>query len=128
MGRLRRRGYRSYRGVKVVGAWAWLPEYSIGVASEVSTDEAFQTLYMLRRVYFILFLLLLLSGVAIFIFSLLVERLQASVRRTALAARRLGQYVLVQEMAAAPAAWCTAPSHLSPSARRRETPESGTDQ
>lgn len=91
-------GYRSYRGVKVVGAWAWLPEYQIGVATEIGSDEAFQTLYMLRRVFFTLFLLLLLSGVAIFIFSMLVERLQASVRRTALAARRLGQYVLVQEI------------------------------
>lgn len=91
-------GYRNYRGIKVVGAWAWLPEYGMGVATEVSTEEAFQTLYMLRQAFMVLFLLLALSGVAIFGFTLLVERLEASIRRGALGARRLGQYVLVQEI------------------------------
>jgi tRNA A-37 threonylcarbamoyl transferase component Bud32 len=91
-------GYRNYRGVKVVGAWVWLREYGMGVASEVAMDEAFQTLYVLRRVFLVLFLLLMLSGGAIFGFTMLVERLQASVLKSTLAARRLGQYVLVQEI------------------------------
>jgi eukaryotic-like serine/threonine-protein kinase len=92
------RGYRNYRGVKVIGAWAWLREYGMGVATEVAEDEAFQTLYVLRRVFLVLFLMLVLSGGAIFGFTMLVERLQASVRKSTLAARRLGQYVLVQEI------------------------------
>jgi tRNA A-37 threonylcarbamoyl transferase component Bud32 len=91
-------GYRNYRGVTVVGSWAWLPEYGLGVAVEVAGDEAFQTLYLVRRVFFSLFLMLLSAGAGIFAFSLLVERLQASVRRAALAERRLGQYVLLQEI------------------------------
>ena len=91
-------GYRNYRGVKVVGAWVWLREYGMGVATEVAMDEAFQTLYVLRRVFWVLFLLLMLSGGAIFGFTMLVERLQVSVRKSTLAARRLGQYVLVQEI------------------------------
>jgi tRNA A-37 threonylcarbamoyl transferase component Bud32 len=91
-------GYRDYRGVRVVGAWAWLPELGMGVATEVTVEEAFQTLNTLRRVFFVLFLLLVLSGIAILGFTLLVERLQASARRSALAARRLGQYVLVEEI------------------------------
>ncbi len=91
-------GYRNYLGVKVIGAWQWLPDYGFGVAVEVPTEEAFQTLYLLRRVFLSLFLLLILSGIAIFAFSLLVERLEASLRKSALAARRLGQYVLVQEI------------------------------
>jgi serine/threonine protein kinase len=91
-------GYRNYRGVKVVGAWAWLPEYGMGVATEVAADEAFQTLYLLRQAFLVLFFLLVLSGAAIFAFTLLVERLQASARRSALAARHLGQYALVQEI------------------------------
>ena len=91
-------GYRNYRGVEVVGAWAWLYDYGMGIATEVAMDEAFQTLYVLRRVFLVLFLLLVLSGAAIFGFTMLVERLQASVRRSTLAARRLGQYVLVQEI------------------------------
>ena len=32
-------GYRDYRGVKVVGAWRWLDEYKIGVATELDADE-----------------------------------------------------------------------------------------
>ncbi|HXP59841.1 MAG TPA: serine/threonine protein kinase, partial [Dongiaceae bacterium] len=91
-------GYRNYRGVKVIGAWTWLPEYNLGVAMEVATDEAFETLFVVRRVFLTLFLLLVLGGVAIFAFSLLLERLQASLRKSAMAARRLGQYVLVQEI------------------------------
>ena len=61
-------------------------------------DEAFQTLYVLRRAFLVLFALLVASGGAIFGFTVLVERLQASARKSALAARRLGQYALVQEI------------------------------
>ena len=92
------RGYRNYRGMKVVGAWAWLHDYGMGVATEEAVDEAFHTLYVLRRVFLVMFALLIASGGAIFAFSVLVERLQASARKSALAARRLGQYVLVQEI------------------------------
>ncbi len=92
------RGYRNYRGVEVVGAWAWLRDYGMGVATEQSADEAFETLYVLRRAFLALFALLLASGGAIFGFTVLIERLQAAARKSALAARQLGQYALVQEI------------------------------
>jgi tRNA A-37 threonylcarbamoyl transferase component Bud32 len=91
-------GYRNYRGAKVVGAWSWLPDYGMGVATEVSAEEAFRNLYVLRKAFFVLFSLVALSGVAIFVFTLLVDRLEASVRKSALAVRRLGQYALLQEI------------------------------
>jgi len=91
-------GYRNYRGSKVVGAWAWLPDYGLGVAAEMETREAYQTLNILRRAFFALFLLLVLSGLVTFVFSVLVERLQSSLRRNALASRKIGQYVLLQEI------------------------------
>jgi tRNA A-37 threonylcarbamoyl transferase component Bud32 len=91
-------GYRNYRGVKVVGAWSWLPEFGMGVATEVAADEAFQTFFIVRRGFLALFLLLLLSAAAILAFTLLIEQLQTSIRKNALAARRIGQYVLVQEI------------------------------
>ena len=92
------RGYRNYRGMDVVGAWAWLHDYGMGVATEESVTEAFQTLYVLRRAFLMLVALLVASGGAIFGFTLLVERLQADARKNALAARKLGQYVLEQEI------------------------------
>lgn len=91
-------GYRNYRGVMVVGAWAWLPEFGMGVASEVAVSEAFQTLYLLRQAFLVLFLLLVASAAAILAFTLVVEQLKASVRNSNLVAMRLGQYVLVQEI------------------------------
>ena len=33
--------YRNYAGREVIGAWRWLPEYDIGIAVEVSRDEAY---------------------------------------------------------------------------------------
>jgi tRNA A-37 threonylcarbamoyl transferase component Bud32 len=92
------RGYRNYRGMEVVGAWAWLHDYGMGVATEESVTEAFQTLYVLRRAFLLLFALLVASGGAIFGFTLAIERLQADARNSALAARKLGQYVLEQEI------------------------------
>ncbi len=91
-------GYVNYRGERVVGAWTWLPEYAMGVATEVSAREAFHTLYLLRQAFIVLFLLLVLSGVGLFAFTLWVETLQDSLRKDALALRRLGQYVLIQEI------------------------------
>lgn len=91
-------GYRNYLGKTVVGAWTWLPKYGMGVAVEVSALEAFRTFHLLRQVFLVLFLLLILSAGGIFSFTVLVERLQASLRKSGLAARRLGQYVLTQEI------------------------------
>lgn len=92
------RGYRNYRGVEVVGAWAWLPEYRMGVGTEVATAEAFKTLNLLRQAFLVLFALLVLSGAVIFLVTVLLERVQASARASGLAARRLGPYVLLQEI------------------------------
>jgi tRNA A-37 threonylcarbamoyl transferase component Bud32 len=92
-------GYRNYRGVRVVGAWAWLSEFGMGVSTEVEASEAFQTLYLLRQAFLVLFLLLAASAAIILAFTLMVERLKESVRTSNLVAMRLGQYVLMQEIA-----------------------------
>lgn len=36
--------YRNYLGEEVVGAWRWLPEYGMGVALEMSTEEGYAPL------------------------------------------------------------------------------------
>lgn len=55
-------GYRDFRGVKVVGAWRWLPEYELGVATEVSLAEALRVIRPLTAAYWFLFGLLGLTA------------------------------------------------------------------
>jgi hypothetical protein len=93
-------GYRDYRGVPVVGAWTWLPEYELGVATEIDHAEAFRPLAILRWAFFSLFGLLILSSIAIFAFTLSVARLQRKVQKAAIEARHLGQYHLETQIGA----------------------------
>ena len=91
-------GYNDYRGVPVVGAWTWLPEYDFGVATEVDVEEAYRPLYVLRYTFWGLFGLLGLSAVAIFVFTVIVARLDRQARKAAIEARQLGQYTLDEEL------------------------------
>ncbi len=93
-------GYRDYRGIEVMGAWSWLGEYDFGVGTEVDLAEAYQPLYILRKAFFVLFLVLLLCGGLVFFFMIAVERLQARMRKATVAAKQLGQYVLDEELGA----------------------------
>ena len=61
-------GYNDYRGVPVVGAWTWLPEYDFGVASEVDLEEAFRPAWILRHAFLALFVLLSSAAIAICLF------------------------------------------------------------
>jgi len=60
-------GYRDYRGVSVVGAWSWMEDYGMGVATEIDSDEAYAVLVLLRKVIFLLasFLTIVSVGVVI---------------------------------------------------------------
>lgn len=42
-------GYRDYRGVRVLGAWAWEPELGIGIATEIDEDEALVAYHTTRN-------------------------------------------------------------------------------
>lgn len=91
-------GYRDYRGVPVVGAWTWLPDYGIGLATEVDRAEAFRPLTILQRTFWSLYALLILSSVAIFIFTVIVARLRRDAQKAAVEARQLGQYTLAEKL------------------------------
>ncbi|MCA8988206.1 MAG: protein kinase [Planctomycetaceae bacterium] len=93
-------GYNDYRGVPVVGAWTWLDKYGVGVATEVDVAEAFRPLHILQRVFGAVFSLLILSSVAIFIFTLIVSRLQRAARKATIEAKQLGQYQLKTKLGA----------------------------
>ncbi|TWU44192.1 Serine/threonine-protein kinase PknB [Novipirellula aureliae] len=91
-------GYRDYRGVSVIGAWRWLPKYEIGVAIEVETAQAFRPLMILQRTFLIIYGLLILSAIAIFVFTLVVARLQRQSREAVIEAQQLGQYTLDEKL------------------------------
>jgi eukaryotic-like serine/threonine-protein kinase len=91
-------GCRDYRGVPVIGAWTWLADLDIGLATQIDVDEAYRPLYILRFAFWGLFGLLAISAASIFVFTLLLSRLNRSLRRAAMKAQRLGQYVLEEKL------------------------------
>ena len=93
-------GYPDYRGVPVVGAWRWLPEYEMGVVTEVDYAEAFRPLAIVQWMFTGLYVLLGISSVAIFIFTLIVTRMRREAQKAAVESKQLGQYVLEQKLGA----------------------------
>jgi eukaryotic-like serine/threonine-protein kinase len=93
-------GHRDYRGVPSVGAWRWLPDYDFAVATEVDTAEAFQPVYILRRVFRGLMTLLVLCAAGIFAAMWFIARQQRALQRATLAAKHLGQYALEEKLGA----------------------------
>jgi tRNA A-37 threonylcarbamoyl transferase component Bud32 len=88
--------YRDYRGVPVVGAWRWLPQHGIGLATEVAVDAAFAAARPLRVMVFGLLGLLLLSAVLILVASVAVQFLRRRVEQV----KQLGQYTLERKLGA----------------------------
>ena len=91
-------GYRDYRGVKVAGAWKWLPDAELGVATEIEHAEAFRPLSILEWTFWGLFALLALSSIAIFVFTVMVARLRREAQKAEIEAQQIGQYKLEQKI------------------------------
>lgn len=87
------RGYRDYRGASVVGAWTWLPEFNIGLATQIDVREALAPVRVVQRAFWFLFALLAIGSVLVFV-------LMRIARQAALKARQLGQYALDEEIGA----------------------------
>ncbi len=87
-------GYRDYRGVTVIGAWRWLPEYGFGVATEVAQVEAQQALRPLGVAFWSLLALLGLAVALLLLSSRSVARLRRRVERLT----QLGQYTLIEKV------------------------------
>jgi hypothetical protein len=93
-------GYRDYRGVRTVGAWKWLPDAEMGVATEIDYAEAFHPLTILRWTFWGLFALLVACAAAIFVFTLLAARLRREAQKATIEAKQIGQYKLEQKLGA----------------------------
>ncbi|MFT7462132.1 MAG: tRNA A-37 threonylcarbamoyl transferase component Bud32 [Pseudohongiellaceae bacterium] len=85
-------GYRDYRGVEVVGAWAWLDEYHFGIATEVNRAEGYQAMAALIRSFRILFWGAVLLSVGVLSVAMHNVSLKAAVDR----ARQYGDYRVVR--------------------------------
>jgi serine/threonine protein kinase len=90
--------FRDYRGVAVVGAWRWLPKYGFGVGTKIDAREAFESLRVVRRVFLILFLLLILAALIVLVFTYRQVIWRRRVTEAELKARQLGQYKLIEKI------------------------------
>lgn len=88
------RPYLDYRGIPVVGAWNWFPEYGFGIITEVDADQAFKPLHLLQ-------LLMGAVGGTILIVALGWVTVSIALYRTRKKYRteRIGAYHLVQKIA-----------------------------
>jgi hypothetical protein len=93
-------GYRDYRGVPVVGAWTWLPQFEMGVATEIDVSEAYGPLVILQWTFWALFTLLGLSSAGIFVFTIMMTRMRREAQKASIEARQLGQYTLENKLGA----------------------------
>jgi tRNA A-37 threonylcarbamoyl transferase component Bud32 len=89
---------RDYRGVPVVGAWRWLPQFGIGVATEMDAGEAFWLLRASQFIFIILFLSLVLCAVVMFIFSYASFASQQRLDEAESKLKQLGQYSLEEKI------------------------------
>jgi tRNA A-37 threonylcarbamoyl transferase component Bud32 len=87
-------GYYDFRGVKVVGAWQWLEEYDLGIATEVNKAQAFAPLRTLQIVFGALGFGLGGLGAALLANSWL----NLHLRRKIDTIQQLGQYTLTRKI------------------------------
>ncbi len=85
--------YRDYRGVKVIGAWRWLPDLELGTVAEISVEEAFAPRGLLRWSLLGLAAVMTLTAAAT---GLVVDQRFRSVRKTD--AEQFGRYELIEEL------------------------------
>jgi hypothetical protein len=87
-------GYRDYRGITVIGAWTWLPDYNIGVATEMALAEASGVLKPIWMTFGALVLVVIGAGLIIVIKSWRNVRLRRRIDEV----RQLGQYTLLDKI------------------------------
>lgn len=91
-------GYRDYRGVKVIGAWAWLDKYNMGVVTEKDASEAFALRDQMRRAIAVLFVLLLVVMLGLLAVAHVASLLQRRTKKAEARMQRLGQYTLKEKL------------------------------
>ncbi len=83
-------GYRDYRGVKVIGVWAWMETYRFGIVAEADHEDAYEPLVPLQRAFAIVFVALIGTALTAIAASLALLRL----RQKSNTATTVGPYTL----------------------------------
>ncbi len=87
-------GYRDYRGVAVVGAWRWLPDYDFGIAIEVPREKVHRIQRPIRRAVIGLMVLVTLLAGLILLSTLWVSRLRADIDEI----KQVGHYTIHEKL------------------------------
>ena len=72
----------------------------MGIITEIDTAEAYHPLTILKRSFYVLYALLGIGALAIFVFTIIVARLQRQAQKAAIEAKQLGQYRLQEKIGA----------------------------
>ncbi|MDD7987336.1 serine/threonine protein kinase [Lentisphaera marina] len=92
-------GYTDYRDYEVVGAWTYLSQYNFAITSEIDKDEAFRSLYIIRKIFAVIFGLASLLALGLIAYALYSIKLKKKVRSAALAAAsELGQFKIIEKL------------------------------
>ncbi len=84
------KGYRGYRGTPVVGAWTWLPQFDLGLATEQEFGELMTPMWILRTLITTLLALLTVAALVLGVSWWQLRRAVGEAR----VGRQLGQYTL----------------------------------
>lgn len=90
--------FLDYRGVPVVGAWQWIPDYQFGVITEVDSADAFAPT---RRLSYILWAFMgaaSLSIAGLLFYSTFAQNVWRRLRRAEKQLEKLGQYELLEKI------------------------------
>lgn len=90
--------WRDYRGVPVVGASCWLPQFGFGVATQIDADEAYRPMRVLQLVFVVLVLCLLLCATGTFVFSYANLAWRQRLNAAELKLKQLGQYTMEEKI------------------------------
>ena len=86
--------YPNHRGVPVIGAWRWLPEYGMGIALEIGANEAYAPLRYLNIAFGVVFSALVIAVAAALAVAFSAFRLRQRIGE----GRRLGPYALLRRI------------------------------
>jgi PAS domain S-box-containing protein len=89
-------GYRDYKGDDVFGAWTWLPEFGVGLATEIDTNEALLSYYSSRNLIISIIVIVLLTAIgSIAVIFIMASRVNQMLRQSHKESERITEEMTV---------------------------------